>query len=96
MKEVQTEKDMLELMERVVNRVLPAIVRNNVSTLQEGIIKSVNLDTGTASVQLLGTNTSADNLKVYRGAGTYYEGDRCLLATIDPNNKTKLYIVAIY
>lgn len=95
-KEIFSERELNEKLTRLINQLLPEVLRQNVNNLLEGVLITANVTTRTASVKILGTSSVINDLKIYKGVGDFFVGDRCVLASIDPKNKTKLYIIAVY
>lgn len=80
----KNEKELKDLMTKIVAQVLPEILRQQSNNVRSGIVISVQNTTRTASIKLDSTGQVLDNIKFQRGASALVN-DRCLLISPDPN-----------
>ena len=87
------EKEALAYIERLVNKVMPKVNTKSENLLRFGIIRSINTSNFTASVEIVGSGQSISNA-IFPSSFNLVVGQRVLIATPDPSNKSQNYILS--
>lgn len=87
------EKDALKLMQKVVDKVLPTLLIQQFKNIKTGSI--VGLTGSTIAEVLMDNGVRVSNLLVPKGSNAIV-GDKCVIISINNNNSSSNFIVAIY
>ncbi len=91
---IQNEKQLEQIFERIVRRLLPEILRSQNNSIRLGIVLSSNPNSLTASVQVTSTQDIISNVQIQYGA-VAHPGSQILLISPDPKNRNKVFGMVI-
>ncbi len=90
----KNEKEALIWLQKLVEKVLPKITRQSDSQLRMGIIRGINSNNNTASVEVFGSGQSLGSVP-YPPAFNPKVGQKCLLATPDVKLISQNFIIGV-
>jgi hypothetical protein len=95
MADIKSEQDIRQLMESVVSRVLPAVIRETVNNIRKATVSAVNNTGRTVNVRIARTNEEITNIRFQRGASDVAVGDVCYIIAEDPTQKGNLVALVV-
>lgn len=84
------EKQILDIFENAINKVLPRILRNTNNSIRVGIIRNVDTSTRTAEIYIIGTGEIINGMK-YISNMDPHPNNNCLIISADPMVKATNY-----
>lgn len=94
-KKMETKQDAQDQMRRIIQELLPDIIREQVNTVRTGKILSIGLSTRSADIQLIGTGKILNNVKLSKGLTDVVVGDTCVVVSDDPILSGNNYILGV-
>jgi hypothetical protein len=87
---MESEKDIRQLMEGAISRILPKIIKDMVNNILFGTVVGVNESTYTVDVSVAGTEDTYKGVRYHKGAGTVNVGDQAILISQDPKTRGQI------
>ena len=89
---MMTDQDIIDRLQKLVEKSLPDIIRNGNNSIRDGIVASLDSSTRTCSITILGTGENLSNIKYISNVSSPQVGMYCQLISSDP--KLRVRVVA--
>lgn len=93
---IDNQRQALNIFQKGVQKSLPGVIRQQSQNFKMARIKTVEENSGIASVQVERSNEVLSGLRFPKGVSGINVGDICIVFSPDPTNRSRNYIIAIY